>query len=196
MSKKRLFSSFAAIGGALLITARFAVLYFPISAPAQEVVRGEANLRHRAPIAYPADAIEKGIQGTVVVEATINDRGVAPQARVISGPEPLRKAAIQSVLDWHYGAQTQSPVEVAIDFKLHDKRPGPGGSPMMAPSQESGRLNRIQVMGISPALRDAVTNGLTVRVGDLVEPNSLARIRHAVKETDEHLDATYFKNPA
>ena len=38
MSKKRLLSSPAAICGALVITARFATLYFPIIAPAQEVV--------------------------------------------------------------------------------------------------------------------------------------------------------------
>src|SRR5262249_42586529 len=131
MSKKRLLSSLAAICGALVITARFAVFYFPISAPAQEVVRGEAGLLHRAPIDYPADAVEKGVQGTVVVAATLNDRGAVADARVVSGPEPLRKTAIKSVLDWHYSAQTASPVDVAIDFKLPAKTPGPEATPAL-----------------------------------------------------------------
>src|SRR5439155_23471346 len=43
MSRRRLLSSLAAIAGALILTARLAVLYFPISAPAQEVVQGGAN---------------------------------------------------------------------------------------------------------------------------------------------------------
>jgi TonB family protein len=190
MSKKRLLSSLAAICGALVITARFAMLYFPISAPAQEVVKGEANLLHRAPIEYPPDAIEKGIQGTVVVEATLSDRGVVTDARVIGGPDQLRRAALKSVLDWHYAAQTQSPVEVAVDFKLPEKRPGAiiGSSPTAVPN---GRLKRIQAAGISPALRDAVTGHLPIQVGDLIEPDTLDRTRRAVREVDEHLDVRY-----
>jgi TonB family protein len=128
MSKQRLLSSLAAICGALVVTARLAVFYFPISAPAQEIIRGETNLLHRVPLEYPADAIAKGIQGTVVVAATLNERGVVSDARILSGPEPLRKAALKSVLEWHYTGQAQSPVEVAIDFKLPARQPGVGGT--------------------------------------------------------------------
>jgi TonB family protein len=190
MSKKRLLSSLAAIGGALLITTRFATLYFPIGAPAQEIVKGGDNLLHRAPIEYPADAIEKRIQGTVVVEATLNERGVVTDARAVSGPDPLRKAALKSVLDWHYAAQTQSPVEVAVDFKLPEKRPGTiiGSIPTTIPN---GTLKRIQAGGISPALRDAATSHLPVQAGDLIGPDTLERARRAVREVDEHLDVRY-----
>ena len=162
MSKKRLLSSLAAICGALVITTRFATLYFPISAPAQEVVKGDANLLHRAPIQYPADAIEKGIQGTVVVEATLDGKGVVTDARVISGPDQLRKAALKSVLDWHYNAQTQSPVQVAVDFKLPEKKPGAiiGSVPTEVPT---GRLTRIWAPGLSPALRDAYVHEIEVK---------------------------------
>src|SRR5262249_53257442 len=120
--------SLAAICGGLLVTARLAVLYFPISAPAQEVLRGGTNLLHRAPIEYPADAIAKGVQGTVIVEATLNERGVVTDARVVSGPDALRKSALKSVLDWHYSNQERSPVEVAIDFNLPAQRVGIAGS--------------------------------------------------------------------
>jgi TonB family protein len=190
MSKKRLLSSLAAICGALLITARFATLYFPISAPAQEVVKGGDYLLHRAPIEYPADAIEKRVEGTVIVEAILNDRGVVTDARVLSGPDLLRKAALKSVLDWHYNAQTQSPVEVAVDFKLPQKKPGTiiGSIPTTIPN---GRLKRIQAAGLSPALRDAATSSLPVQVGDIIEPDTLERARRAVREVDEHLDVRY-----
>jgi TonB family protein len=182
MSNKRVLSSLAAICGALLV--------FPIGALAQEVVKGGANLLHRAPIQYPADAMEKGIQGTVVVEATLSDRGVVTDARVISGPDQLRKAALKSVLDWHYGAQTQSPVEVDIDFKLPEKRPGViiGSIPTVIPN---GRLNRIQAAGLSPTLRDAATSHIPAQAGDLIGPDTLERARRAVREVDEHLDVRY-----
>src|SRR6185436_878142 len=116
--KQRLLSSLTAVCGTLLVTARIAVLCFPINAPAQEIVKGEANLLHRTPVEYPTDAIAKGIQGTVIVQATLNERGVVTDARVVSGPEALRRAALKSVLEWHYSGQAISPVEVAIDFKL------------------------------------------------------------------------------
>ena len=85
---------------------------------------------------------------------------------VISGPDQLRKAALKSVLDWHYNAQTQSPMQVAIDFKLPEKKPAVIGSvPTEVPS---GRLKRIWAPGISPALRDAAVSHLPVQAGDLI----------------------------
>ena len=153
-------------------------------------MKGGENLLHRAPIQYPSDAIEKGIQGTVVVEATLDGKGVVTDARVISGPDSLRKAALKSVLDWHYTAQAQSPVQVAVDFKLPEKKPGTviGGVSTETPS---GRLKRIWALGISPALRDAAIGHLPVQAGDLIEPDTLQRARQAVREVDEHLDVRY-----
>jgi TonB family protein len=209
MSRQRLLSSLATIGGALLVTARMAVLYFPISAPAQEVIRGENNLLHRAPIEYPAEARVKGIEGTVIVEVKLNERGIVTDARVVNGPEPLRKAALRSVLDWHYSGQAQSPVEVAIDFKLPTNPAGvvggvPGGvvggviggvrggvvgGVPGAVAFEAGRLNRIQFTGTPSQLRDTVAGRLPLRVGDEVQSDTLARIRQALQDIDEHLDA-------
>jgi TonB family protein len=189
MSKRRLLSSLAAVCGALMVTARFAILLFPISAPAQDVVRGEANLLHRTPVVYPPEAREKGIEGTVVVEATLNDGGVVTDARALSGPDPLRKAAIKSVLDWHYAARTQSPVEVAVDFKLPAKMAAPA-----APRDPvSGTLKEIQFTGVSSSVREAVLNKLPVHEGDWLQIDmdptgeSVRRLREAIHEVDEHL---------
>ena len=189
MSKKRLLSSLAAICGVLVITARFTTLYFPISAPAQEVVRGGDNLLHRTPIEYPGDAMEKGIQGTVVVEATLDRKGVVTDARVISGPDPLRKAALKSVLDWHYDAQAPSPVEVAVDFKL----PAGLNPPAVHGKVLSGTLVQIHFPGVPPSVREAVMSKLPVHLGDPIETDMdprtglVLRMRQAVSEVDEHL---------
>ena len=71
MSRQRLISSFAAVCGALAVAGRLAMLYFPMSAPAQELAAGEAGLLHRLAVSYPREAIEKRVEGTVVVLATL-----------------------------------------------------------------------------------------------------------------------------
>jgi TonB family protein len=73
----------------------------------------------RAPsIEYPRGAREKGITGTVAVEATLDAAGNVADARVISGPVELRKAALRSVLEWQFGNATAGEVrQVSIDFK-------------------------------------------------------------------------------
>jgi TonB family protein len=80
---------------------------------------GGASVIHRDEVEYPDAAIEKGIQGTVVVEATLDAAGVVNDARVLSGPLELRKAALQSVLQWHFthGA-AGSTRQVSITFQL------------------------------------------------------------------------------
>jgi TonB family protein len=189
MSKRRLFSSLAAICGALVLTARFAIVLFPISAPAQEVVKGDANLLHRAPVVYPADALQKGIHGTVVVEATLNDHGVVTDARVISGPDPLRRAALRSVLEWHYAAGTASPVEIAIDFKPSDSQRA-AATAISAPVQP-GVVKNIRYVGLTQQVREAVASVLPVHEGDTWSADALDQARQAVHGIDEHLNVAH-----
>jgi TonB family protein len=67
-----------------------------------EVELGGAAVLHREPVIYPKTAAERRIEGTVVVEVTLDARGEANDARVLSGPAELRKAALKSVLNWHF----------------------------------------------------------------------------------------------
>ncbi len=173
MSRKRILSSLAAISGAVLLTARFAMFYFPISAPAQDVVKGDANLVHRAPVHYPPAAIDKGVQGTVVVSATLDEHGAVADARVVSGPELLRKSALQSVLDWHYSTGTASPVEVAIDFKLPSS--GQATAAVLPPMAKPGVIQEIRY-NVSPSVRDAYCcPPFLLHEGDAYAPDTLER---------------------
>jgi len=80
---------------------------------------GGARLIHRDEVEYPEAALEKGIQGTVVVEATLDADGVVSDARVLSGPPELRKAALQSVLQWHFTHDAAgSTRQVGIAFQV------------------------------------------------------------------------------
>lgn len=58
-------------------------------------------LEHRDP-EYPADARTKHIAGTVVLDAVITPEGKVSDLSVVSGPEPLRDAALTAVRDWTY----------------------------------------------------------------------------------------------
>src|SRR5437867_11453198 len=78
---------------------------------------------HRAPIVYPPTAKQKAIQGSVTIEVALDAEGLVTDARVLSGPQELRNAALRSVLRWHWSKQMQLPAttQVTVEFKLTDK---------------------------------------------------------------------------
>lgn len=91
----------------------------PAPEPGVRVDLGGATVIHRDEVEYPDAAIEKGVQGTVVVEATLDAAGEVSDARVLSGPLELRKAALQSVLQWHFTHDAAgSTRQVTIGFQL------------------------------------------------------------------------------
>jgi TonB family protein len=93
------------------------------TAPVQ-ITRGAENLLHGSLPEYPARAIAEQVQGDVVLDLSVDDRGQVFDARVISGPEELRRAALQSALEWHYSSQAlrSTSVQATIHFRL----PEPG----------------------------------------------------------------------
>jgi TonB family protein len=87
--------------------------------PGVRVDLGGASVLHRDEVEYPDAALDKGIQGTVVVEATLDAEGMVSDARVLSGPLELRKAALESVLQWHFThGSAGSTRQVSITFQL------------------------------------------------------------------------------
>lgn len=92
-------------------------------------------------VEYPAAAREKGITGTVIVEATLDAEGHVADARVISGPVELRKAALRSVLEWQFANTTAGEVrQVSIDFK-----PNGVSSPQVEGLQSAEAVRRRQM---------------------------------------------------
>ena len=134
MSKTRLISALAA-GLAILVAACWFVTgTFPLAA-APEVVNdapgvtvdlGGARVMHRTGVAYPAAALKQGVQGTVVVEVKLDASGNVADAHVLSGPDELRRAALESVLQWHLTKNLAgSSRQVSISFSLPDSVPTP-----------------------------------------------------------------------
>ena len=138
MSKTRLISALAAGLGILAAACWLVTLTFPLMAAPQVVIDAPgvtvdmagAAVLHRAPVAYPEAALRAGVQGTVTVEVKLDAAGEVSDARVLSGPEELRKAALESVLQWHFTREAAGGTrQVNIAFTLPKGEPAgvPGG---------------------------------------------------------------------
>jgi TonB family protein len=83
-------------------------------APGIAVDTAGAPLIHRSGVEYPRNA--KDVEGTVAVEATLDAAGNVIDAHVLSGPDELRKAALTSVLNWHFAPGSRNTRVVQIAF--------------------------------------------------------------------------------
>jgi TonB family protein len=85
---------------------------------------GGAGVMHRTGVSYPEAALKQGVQGTVVVEVKLDANGNVSDAHVVGGPDELRNAALQSVLQWHLMKNLAgSTRQVSISFRLPDSVP-------------------------------------------------------------------------
>src|SRR5437867_1416974 len=147
---------------------------------------------HRAPIEYPPAAKQKAIQGSVTIEVDLDAEGLVTDARVLSGPQELRNAALRCVLRWHWSKQMQLPAttQVTVEFKLTDKTVAAEPSAMNAPLKlfASNRIVRnIIVADVTEGAREALLARLTVRQGDLLTEQTIDRLVEEVRGFDEHL---------
>ena len=79
---------------------------------------GNAVFMHRSGIMYPPAARSQNLQGTVVIEVTLDAAGNVADLHVVSGPDELRRAVMQSVLGWHFaheGAGVKR--QISVTFK-------------------------------------------------------------------------------
>jgi TonB family protein len=192
MSRFRLTSSLAAFAAVLAVAAWLGVRAFPLQAAPQEkdasnitVHAGSIQLLHRAAVQYPKEALAKRVEGTVAIELSLSETGTVTDARVLNGPEELRGAALQSVLDWHYAHDTALPpkIEVSIDFKLStDARPGT----LLAPPEEQARVDAL-FLSLPDTIKQQVESRLTVKVGDRITQAVLNEIEASLNAVDEHL---------
>jgi protein TonB len=82
------------------------------------------NLLEKTMPQYPAVARVAGIQGVVVLQATISQNGLIQNLRVISGPPMLQRAAMDAVRSWRYkpyllnGQPVEVETTISVVFKL------------------------------------------------------------------------------
>jgi TonB family protein len=208
MSHRSLLLSSIAAFSALPLVLGIAAWQFPLNAapqevqdaPGVEVVGGYPKVLHRAPLAYPADARQKGISGGVVVSVTVDSHGEVTDARVVSGTPELRKAALESVLTWHFAMDPWEiapgdtrPVppsfEVAIKYTA-----GPASQPAaklssLPPTAKFFPMDRLDTSALPSALRERVAAAVSgvIREGDIVTLERFNELTQAVKGVDSHL---------
>lgn len=105
-----------------LVTGAFPLAAAPqmvSDAPGVAVDLGGSQLMHRSGIDYPAAAIAKGVQGAVVAQVKLDSNGVVTDASILSGPDELRKAVLESVLNWHFAKDAAGGTrQVSVTFEL------------------------------------------------------------------------------
>lgn len=203
MSARRIAGTLMGCLAVLVASGAWVVRAFPLQAPAPAeqfiTIRSGGNLLHRAPIEYPGEARRKGVAGVVVLDVSVNEQGEVSDARVVGGPEELRRAALRSVLEWHYAKDMSLParVQVAVEFQL------PGSSTAAPPGAvgwagrivEPGVLKRIRMSGLSETLRQSLQNRLPVREGDQLTADRQIQVQQTIREVDEHLMVVFGSSP-
>jgi len=87
------------------------------------LVREPRRLSAPQPV-YPELAVMAKLQGIVVIEATVNERGRVVNANVLQGPPMLTEAALEAVKKWVYtptlvnGVPTPVIMTVTVNFRL------------------------------------------------------------------------------
>jgi TonB family protein len=217
MSASRLAAHVSAAASIAVIGACTAVWFFPLQSAAQVVpddpgitVDAGATLAHRTPVHNPRGV---NVVGDVLLELTLDAKGEVADARVLSGPEELRKAALASVLEWHYLADTAPPSLVHATIHFGERPavgavqaqtpppppppppPGAGGRggrtaqppPPPPPPPDAAVVEQIEFRGVSPELQQRVQNSLTLRAGDTLGSDGLRMLQDQLQQIDEHL---------
>ena len=131
-SRRTVLSAVGVVIGTLSVLCA-AVVYFPLrfalhaqSAASEPVVieSGGDHLLRRGALEYPRWVQQQGVEGLVEAEVSTDKLGRVLDARILDGPDDLRRPVLRSVLDWQYDPQAKAPgtYQVAIRFTL----PPPG----------------------------------------------------------------------
>ena len=193
MTRLRLSWSLGTFVAVVAVAGWLGVRSFPLQAAPQDKPDGSGvsvdssglTLLHRVPVAYPREALDKGIEGDVLVELTLTLKGVVSDAHVLSGPDELRKAALESVLQWHYAndAPLPSKTQATIKFRLPRVVPTSVWSRMVDGTTTVKQID----FRVPDILKQKLQGHIPLHEGDQITPASLNDLLATVRETDEHL---------
>jgi TonB family protein len=175
MSKTRRISALAAGLGCLAAACWFVTVALPLTAAPQSVADGAGvtvdlsggAVLHRSGVNYPEAALKAHVQGVVTVEASVDSSGNVVDAHVIAGPQELRRAVLQSLLQWHFandsGAATR---RVSVNFTTPQETTPTAGVVGGVPSGVVGGVPSGVIGGIVGTARSSVE--VTPRKGSAI----------------------------
>lgn len=98
----------------------------PPSHPANEIFRvggdvKEPQVVYAPPPAYPPLARASRLEGTVIIDAVIDETGHVVEARAVSGPALLFQSALRAVVQWRYQPTILDgqPVSIRMHVTVH-----------------------------------------------------------------------------
>jgi protein TonB len=212
MSKARMFLSFATACSAVMAVAFMGMVLFPLQSTAQPpaspnvvaadgpgiAVDAGAPLMHRNGVFRPSGVTATG---TVVIEAPLDSKGEVSDARVLSGPDELRRVALQSVLGWHYASEPTAPstVRVTIQFGAapadgsgtlpnYRASPAPPQQNAAPSSAPPATIKYILIIGASSELEQKVRAALPLHEGDALPAAGMVEVLTAAHRVDEHFN--------
>lgn len=160
-------------GGAAML----AGYYLPLQLAAQE--SGAAAITWTRP---------HSSEGIVQLEAVLNSDGEVIDARVLSGPEELRRAALQQVLGWRSSkdASSRRSVSITIQFKKSaDFPPLPPPPPPQPPPVNQLTFEGVDYMGLSPEIQQRASLVMAgLQSGQKLTDEQVNRLRADLRAID------------
>lgn len=177
--------SSAAVFSAAFLTSTFVPLQAVAQEQRQETAQGARKsgprVIHMTQAEYPPVAKLKGIEGTVQLEAIVDANGLVTEARVLAGPEDLRRAAVQAVLQWQFApGEAGNRAEVEMNFVLAAAR---------SERRTVGVVQRIEYVNVPQALRERIAPRIGLKEGDSIPSGAEREVQRALKEVDPNLIA-------
>jgi hypothetical protein len=171
--------SVACVIAGTLFVLRAALVYFPArstvhaqTSGAQPIVieSGGDHLLRRGALEYPRWVQDEHVEGLVEVQVSTDKMGRVLDARVLDGPQELRRPVLRSVLDWQYDPQAKPPgtYQIAVRFTLPE--PGYSGSTAI-----TGFAGASVESNIKPGVFLFVPSGL--------EPGAIEQIKKMTENT-------------
>ncbi|HWB98902.1 MAG TPA: M56 family metallopeptidase, partial [Bryobacteraceae bacterium] len=156
-----------------------------------------SHLLHRAPVSYPDEALAEGVEGTVVAQLRLDSNGEVADAAILSGPQELRKAVLESVLAWHFDkADAGEPQTISVQFvrPVHPPPvlPMPAAAAALPPAPPQppasiGKLRHILINGVPEQMADSIRSALAIHEGDDLTPAELSAATARARGFDLHL---------
>ena len=89
----------------------------------EQAKEGDIKIVHKVDAVYPEEAKRKGVEGEVILEITINEKGEVVAASVKSGDELLSKAALDAMKQCRFSNSLQKTVlaTMTVNFVLGNK---------------------------------------------------------------------------
>lgn len=139
------------------------------------------------------------VQGTVVVNATVDARGRISGVSVVSGPALLRDAVAASVKQWEFVPGPAGERQVSVEFRI----PGLDAVTLEARSKQmeaqikgprpprrplAGRtVKNVMFLGVPEDARDEALSRLNIRVGDVLSNEGMDRGEGELRKYDSKI---------